>query len=319
MGAAPNELPPTALQTAADWLVRLHSGEATDDDRRAIRNWCERHADNARAWDRAQQFLQHFERIPSEIGRAALDAPASPSRRRAINQLALLLIVGPAAWTSWRYTPWREWSADYRTGVGEQQRLSLDDGSHVMLNTDTAIEVSFDATQRLIRLIAGEILTTVARDETRPLRVQNQHGLAQTFHGEFAIRQFEQRSRATVFAGTLDVYPQSNPTAVQHIAAGRQVYFDDRSTTPLAVAAPLSQSWTQGMLIARQMRLADLITELSRYQRGLLRCDPAVAEIRVSGAFPITDMALSLKMLSDTFPVRIHAVTRYWMTVGPIS
>ncbi len=317
--ASSGEPLPTAMETAADWLVRLHSGEATDGDRLAIQRWCEQHPDHARAWARAQQFLQHFERIPSEIGRAALDAPASKARRRAINQLAVLLTAGPALWATWRHTPWREWRADHRTATGEQRELALDDGSRVMLNTDTAITVSFDATQRLINLIAGEIFATAAPGDARPLLVQNRHGIAQTLDAAFSIRQYEQRSRAAVFAGALDVSPQSAPERMQRLGAGQQLHFDATSTTIAEAAAPLSQSWTQGMLIARQMRLADLLAELARYQRGLLRCDPAVADIRVSGAFPITDIALSLKMLGDTFPVQIHSVTRYWMTVGPIG
>ncbi len=313
------ERAPSTMQTAADWLVRLHSGEATDSDRLAIQRWCAQHPDHAQAWARAQQFLQHFERIPSDIGRAALDAPASPSRRRAINQLALLLTAGPALWATARYTPWREWRADYRTATGEQRQLSLDDGSRVLLNTDTAIEVAFNATQRQVTLISGEIFATVARGDVRPLRVQTRHGLAQTFDGSFAIRQFEQRSRAAVFAGSLDVASLSMPDSRQHLTAGQQRYFDAASMTAVEAATPLSQSWTQGMLIARQMRLANLVAELSRYRPGLLRCDPAVADLRVSGAFPVTDIALSLKMLGDTFPVRIHSVTRYWTTVGPVG
>jgi transmembrane sensor len=317
--SSPGEPLPAAMETAADWLVRLHSGEATAEDRLAIRRWCDQHPDHARAWARAQQFLRHFERIPPDIGRAALDAPASPSRRRALNQLALLLAAGPVTWAAWHHTPWREWSADYRTGTGEQRQLALEDGSRVMLNTDTAIEVAFDATQRHIRLITGELFATVARDDPRPLRVENRHGIAQAFDAAFSLRQFEQRSRAAVFTGEVAVSPLSAPERMQRLTAGQQIHFDATSTTPAEAATPLGQSWTQGMLIARQMRLADLLAELARYRPGLLRCDPAVADLRISGAFPVTDIALSLKMLGDTFPVRVHSVTRYWTTVGPIG
>lgn len=319
MTGTTDELSPAILQAAADWLVHLHSGEATERDRQQIRLWCDEHPDHAAAWERAQQFLQHFERIPAAIGRSALDAPTSPERRRAINQLAVLLAVGPAMWVTWRYAPWRELSADFRTGTGEQRQLSFDDGSRVMLNTGTAIEVSFDAVRRYIKLIDGEIFATAARDTARPLIVENRHGSVRTFEGSFAIRQFERHSRVAAFTGTLDVAPASAREPVQHIVAGQQSLFDSYSIAPAEAASPLSRSWTQGMLIARQMPLSDLVAELSRYQRGLLRCDPAVAGIRVSGAFPVTDVALSLNMLRNTFPVRIHSVTRYWTTVGPAA
>ena len=70
------------------------------------------------------------------------------------------------------------------------------------------------------------------------------------------------------------------------------------------------------MLAARNWRLADLVAELARYRRGFLRCDPAVAELRVSGAFPVNDTDAGLRLLEKTLPVRIHRITPYWVTVA---
>jgi len=56
---------------------------------------------------------------------------------------------------------------------------------------------------------------------------------------------------------------------------------------------------------------------LARYRRGVLRCDPAVADLRVSGAFPLADIDGSLRLLEKTLPVRISHVTPFWTTVAP--
>ncbi|KAG1069089.1 hypothetical protein G6F55_014487 [Rhizopus delemar] len=71
------------------------------------------------------------------------------------------------------------------------------------------------------------------------------------------------------------------------------------------------------MLAVRNWRLADLVDELARYRRGVLRCDPAVAGLRVSGAFPLADTDGSLRLLEKTLPVRISRVTPFWVTVAP--
>ena len=39
------------------------------------------------------------------------------------------------------------------------------------------------------------------------------------------------------------------------------------------------------MLLAQDMRLAELVGELGRYRPGVLRCHPGIADLRVSGAF----------------------------------
>ena len=49
----------------------------------------------------------------------------------------------------------------------------------------------------------------------------------------------------------------------------------------------------------------------------MLRCDPAVAGLRVSGAFPLNDIDASLRLLEKTLPVRVSKVTPYWTTVVP--
>jgi transmembrane sensor len=77
--------------------------------------------------------------------------------------------------------------------------------------------------------------------------------------------------------------------------------------------------WEQGMLLAKNMRLGDVIAELARQRPGVLQCDPAVADLRVSGAISLDDTDAGLELLAGTLPVRIERRTRYWVTVRPRS
>jgi transmembrane sensor len=69
------------------------------------------------------------------------------------------------------------------------------------------------------------------------------------------------------------------------------------------------------VLYAEEMRLADMLAEVARYRSGVLRCDPAVAQLRVSGVFQLDDTDRILAVLAQTLPVRVDARTRYWVTV----
>lgn len=69
------------------------------------------------------------------------------------------------------------------------------------------------------------------------------------------------------------------------------------------------------MLLAQDMPLGSLISELSRYRTGILRCDPAVANQPVSGAFPVTDTDASLTLLAKTLPITVSYRTPWWVTV----
>ena len=60
------------------------------------------------------------------------------------------------------------------------------------------------------------------------------------------------------------------------------------------------------------MRLDAFAAELGRYRPGLLRCDPAVAPLRVSGAFQLHDTDAVLAALPATLPVSV----RYRILLG---
>ncbi|MGV2834146.1 hypothetical protein ACNPOQ_10385, partial [Pseudomonas shirazensis] len=74
-------------------------------------------------------------------------------------------------------------------------------------------------------------------------------------------------------------------------------------------------AWVDGMLVAAQMRLADFLDELSRYRHGRLSCSEQVANLRISGSYPLDDSERILQMLEVALPVSVRRFTRYWVTV----
>ena len=95
----------------------------------------------------------------------------------------------------------------------------------------------------------------------------------------------------------------------------QQTVFDAGQVGAATDADAGQASWEHGMLAATNWRLADLVDELARYRRGFLRCDPAVADLRVSGAFPLHGIDAGLRLLEKTLPVRISRITPYWVSV----
>ena len=63
------------------------------------------------------------------------------------------------------------------------------------------------------------------------------------------------------------------------------------------------------------MPLADLVAELARYRRGVLRCDPAVAHLRASGLYSLRDTDRALDSLARALPVRVRRLSPWWVTV----
>jgi len=118
-----------------------------------------------------------------------------------------------------------------------------------------------------------------------------------------------------VFEGAVAVRPARAPEAMVRVGAGQgTVFFADRAQAPDAVADSAA-AWTRGVLVAEDMRVADFVAELARYRPGVLRCDPEVAELRVTGVFSLRDTDRSLENLALALPVSAAYRTRYWVTV----
>ena len=311
---------PAILKEAAGWLVRFQSETLSPSDREAFERWRARSAAHAAAWQRAEDMLRGFGQVPPRIAGETLRRLDRPGRRQALRALAGLLVLGPAAWLGGRELPWREWSADARTATGEQRRMELADGTQLVLNTASAVDIDYTAQQRTLWLRAGEILLTTGRDTPRlqrPFVVQTAQGAIRALGTRFMVRDEGSVVRVAVFEGAVEIRPMSAGGSATVLPAGQQTVFNGREVQPQAAVDATAASWEQGMLAARNWRLADLVDELGRYRRGVLRCDPAVAGLRVSGAFPLNDIDASLRLLEKTLPVRVRRITPYWTTVAP--
>jgi len=311
---------PAILKEAAGWVVRLQSETLSAPDRAAFERWRGRSAEHAAAWARAEEMLRGFGQVPPRIGGDTLRRLDRPGRRQAMRALGGLLVLGPAAWWGARELPWRAWSADARTATGERRRMELNDGTQLVLNTASAVDIDYTPRQRLLWLRAGEILLTTGHDPSpvpRPFIVQTGQGAIRALGTRFLVRDEGDSVRVAVFDGAVEIRPASAGSAAILLPARRQIVFTGRGAGPQAPADESAVSWEQGMLAARNWRLADLVDELARYRRGVLRCDPAVAGLRVSGAFPLNDVDASLRLLEKTLPVRVSRITPYWTMVAP--
>lgn len=313
---------PAVLEEAAEWLMRLSEGALSEHEGARWQQWRSSSAEHEYAWRRAESLLGKLGGLPPELAIPALDRPASPQRRAMLGRLAALLALAPAGWVGWQLNERQGWSADYHSPIGERRQLTLADGSQLILNTDTAIDVLFDPWQRLVRVRRGEILVQTAPDiqvPSRPFRVSTEQGLMQALGTRFTVREDAGTTRLAVLDGRVQVELYQRPQATSMILmAGQQTEFSATAIGPLVHADSALTAWTQGMLVADGMHLGDFAKELARYRHGLVRCDPAIAQLRISGAYPLDDSRRALSMLALTYPIKVTTrLGGYWVALSP--
>ncbi|ANN79518.1 FecR domain-containing protein [Bordetella flabilis] len=310
---------PDAAERALEWLLELQDDAVSPERVAEWARWRDAHPDHERAWGRIESVRGQLQSLSSPansaIARAALLAPRSEHRRRALKTAAILLFGGGTAWSIATSTPWRTWSSDYRTAIGERRKLVLPDGSHLLLNTDSAIDVCFDDTERRVELISGEILVATAPDHqglSRPFLVETGDGTARALGTEYSVRRQRDDTEVNVLRGAVRIQPRHNAAQARDVQAGYRASYTARAVTASSALENAAIAWKDGFIVARSMRLDDFLAELGRYSPEPLSCDPAIAGLRLSGSFPVGDIGKVLAALSTTLDIRIEIHSRLW-------
>lgn len=312
-------IPAEVRRQAARWLVELQADDVSTEVRRRWRQWRAEHPDHERAWQRIESFGSRLKEVPAPLAHATL-AGNRPPRRRVLKTLVVSVLAVGSAWMAEEHAPWGHWTADRRTGTGERARLTLPDGTLVQLNSGAAVNIRYTSAERRVELLAGEIFVTTAHDiqpRARPFIVQTPQGSIRALGTRFAVRDPDTRggSRVSVFEGAVEIRPRRNAGTTLVLHAGAQGRFTPDIALADGAADEDATAWTQDMIVARDMPLADFLEELARHRPGRLTCDPAVAGLKVSGTYPLADTDRVLDMLATTLPIRILFRTRYWVTV----
>lgn len=303
------------LEAAAHWYVRLNAGNPNDALLRAWQDWLGQNPAHARAWARVEKVQSQMGRLPVEVALPTL-AGVRARRRAVLKTLALLLAAGASGWVARDSAQGQALLADIRTGKGERRSLTLDDGSQLQVNTDSALDIRYDGAQRLLYLHRGEIsVKTYSDPQGRPFSVQTAEGHVRALGTRFCVRSDAGISRVSVQEHAVEVRTHGRPQQAIRLESGQSVRFDGQHSMPISAAAPGADAWTQGMLTVIEWRLADFVTELRRYRPGVLRCSAAVADLHLSGAFRVDDTDTLLENLGASLPVTVRYMTRYWVSI----
>jgi len=320
-------VPPDVIDQAIHWAVRLDFSVASKETRQAFDAWLKARAVHAEAWQRVQSLKSEFTRMPQALALDALHAAETTrrvdglNRRQTLKLLSLAGVTVAAGCLTYQQAPWQRMLADASTSVGEQRALRLGDGTVIVLNTDTAINTDLRGGMRLIVLRRGEILVTTGADAEspggkRPFWVHTPFGTMQALGTRFVVRLEDQRTRVSVQEGAVEVHP-ADGGASAIVRPGESRWLSSRETLPAQDRGFAPDGWADGVITGKNMRLADLLSELSRYRHGRIVCDERVADLRLSGIYHLRDTDEALQFLVQTQPVSVTLRTRFWVAVGP--
>ncbi|OBY76030.1 FecR family protein [Acinetobacter gyllenbergii] len=315
MSQAP-KIPDHVLDAATDWLVLLHSGEMTELQQQQFERWQSEKQEHALAIQHITRFTQglsglsnHF---PSESLVQSKQKFNLSTKRNMLLSLSGLMVIGCGIYL----LPWAKWQSDDHTKVGEIKTIVLQDGSTLILASDSYIKVDFSKQIRKIQLIEGEIYIQTAKDpQHRPFMVNTKDGAIEALGTQFTVRQEQDdQTRVKVYQHAVALQPQDSGQR-QILQQGQRAYFDSQQ---ISKPLPLNNEqpyWTQQLLVVEQWPLQKVLDELYRYKKGTYFIEPALKDLRVSGVFSLKNPQQSLETLAYTHQLELSYYTPYVLKI----
>lgn len=314
MKAADAPIAPAIVEQASHWLMLQWGGELNDEQRQRFIDWQAADPEHVRAWRRLERLQGTLAGVPAHTASAVLREQPDARRRQTLKLLSLLLVAGGSGYLAHAQLPWREAMADLRSGTGERLQRTLADGSRLSLNSGSAVNIRYSERERRIQLLQGELLLESGKDPAaRPLIVETAAGEIQALGTRFSVYEIDGGSRVDLYEGELELRPRKLPAV--RLQAGQQRWFSANRFGEVDQADGNAIAWNENRLIAERMPLGEFLVELSRHRPGVLRCDPQVASLPLTGVFPLGDTDRVLAALQQSLPVEVHRLTRYWVTV----
>ncbi|MXN17965.1 DUF4880 domain-containing protein [Pseudooceanicola sp. GBMRC 2024] len=303
---------PDLADAALAWIVRLHSGEAQEAERRGYRDWCALSAEHAAAAQEAEalwDLLGHVHRDPAsgriEPGRAR----ARISRRQVLGGLAVAGTLGLGA--PWLRDQALRLGADAATGVAEIRDLTLPDHTQVALNAQSLFDTEFAEGSRQVRLRRGQGwfgLTEAGKDfliRAGDLRVQ----LSSVGGVDVNLNMPEGQVAVSVRDTSARLLHPQRPDALELPAGGRAVLgADGRLLDEAPGGATNASAWRDGLLIAEDTPLSEIVAGLRPWSRGwiVVTDEDAARALRVNAVLDLKDPGGALRAMAQGLPIRLY-------------
>ena len=204
-------------------------------------------------------------------------------------------------------------------GTGERIRVTLDDGTEIVLGSESRLWIPEKfGRERLIRL-EGEAVFDVARDARRPFVVHAGGTETRVLGTRFGVRAFESDGyvEVTVVEGLVAVgaaelsdgeggrSPRSDAgeaaQQVTRLGAGQAVRVANGVVgVPRRIDAERYLAWTEGYLAFERVPLSDVARELERrFGMRIELAEPELADLRLTADFgPGTPVAEVVRLVS---------------------
>lgn len=258
-------------EAARHWIARLASGDISEQEMAAYKQWVtdKKHHEvfqhELKLWRSLNLIADNL--APSTA--ISIQAARMKQRRHrvvvasvsAIAACAALLLAAPDITMRLRADDWT---------TNHIEQVVLSDGSHVVLDADSALAVHYEHGARTVALLRGRAWFDVRHDAEHPFRVEAAGSVAEDIGTAFEVdrRLTDESVETSVQSGSVRVSSRNNGSSVILTAGQRAVWRDDHVSRETDIAPDSVASWRDGQLMLTSVSVRSAVQTIARYREG---------------------------------------------------
>ncbi len=317
----------TFEEEASDAFVQRLHGEWSPANQAALETRLERDPAYADAYRRAEESWAALEAHAesAEIMRFREEAIAYARRSNARRWLkshtyaqgrwrAAAAVIGTSLLlaVAWQLSRYGYSPGQYHTAIGEQRTVDLDDHSRIVLDAATRLRVRFTPDARIVELQDGQAQFSVAKDPTRPFKVEVGGRTIVAIGTVFTVEYVDSQVHVAMMEGRVAVVPTTSPATDRgagegiSLIAGEELHVsrDGHSTVTPKADLEAATAWREGRVVLRDESLSEAVARMNRYSRLQIKIsDATLAEKHMSGVFEAGDTPGFLSAIQRYLPV----------------
>lgn len=299
---------------AAQWFALLRENPS-EQQQAEFDAWLEQDARHKAAYQALEQIWQQSALLPLEKQRSVTPSHTTGKHRSrlslglALAAVLAMLVIGlnvilPGAG-----------NVDYQTGIGEVQRFTLSDGSVVEMSADTAIDIQYTDTARIIKLLKGEAWFQVQPNQHKPFTVIAGEGRVTALGTAFAVAHKNQQTDVVVTEHRVRVALGKKTLTQQSVelTQGHKVYYTNKVLGEVQQAdLDIELAWRQGRLVFINQPLSHVLMELEQWLPGyVVLMDEQMASRPITIMSDIQRRDTLLTSLTQVAPLKLVQLSPY--------
>ncbi|MEM6650624.1 MAG: FecR domain-containing protein [Pseudomonadota bacterium] len=327
-------------EEATYWVTLQDRRELTPEEQADFETWQSKDPQHREMLDEVRAVWNDYDQLvdlnlyplPQEPDIDPIDVGDTASSDRSVSQAkvffaaaaAVIIMVTTAVMFHLFSTPAPIEKGVFQTALGEQQTVTLSDGSTMMLNTSSVVEVDYTQDVRSITLISGEAHFDVMSDKDRPFSVYAGENIVRAIGTAFTVHYDEADVEVTVAEGRVALIRQLNDPSqlsadqteqtLTEIDAGNNATVSQKEIADIvSLSVPelnRKLAWRRGRIAFAGEPLSDVIHEVSRYTDFKIEIDsPLIGDVPIGGSFQLGDVEELLVVLEDGFGFDVEYIS----------